>query len=41
MTDDVNWREKKAVSPLQSSKVEVEAPRHEGVKSRSQDDKAE
>ena len=32
MTDDMNWREKKGISPLKFSVVEVEVSRYKDVK---------
>lgn len=40
MTKDANWKEKETVRPLKSSEVEVEVPRSEYDKERSQDEKA-
>lgn len=40
LTDDMNWKEKKAVSPLKSSEVEVEVPGYEKVKAQSQNQEA-
>lgn len=40
LSDDMNWKEKKAGSPLKSSEVEVEVPGYEKVKARSQNQEA-